>query len=56
VLGVLGVAIGAGAALAARRRVAHPQLPRRIYDYGDRSGFPRPAEEMRGKWKQRPLS
>ena len=51
VLGVLGLAIGAGAAYAARRRVAYPQLPARVYDYSDRSGFPRPAEEMRGKWK-----
>lgn len=55
-LGMLGLAVGAGAALAVRRRAAHPQRPSRIFDYSDRSGFPRPAEEMRGKWSQKPLS
>ena len=27
--------------------------PRRVYDYSDRSGFPRPAAQMRGAWQER---
>lgn len=44
---LLGAGVGL-AALAVNRRKA--QTPRRVYDYSDRSGFPRPAAEMRGAW------
>jgi hypothetical protein len=34
--------------VAAARRLGERRRPRRIFDYSDRSGFPRPAHEMRG--------
>lgn len=47
---IAGAAILTAAALAAA--VLHHRQKRRrslrIYDYSDRSGFPRPAEQMRG--------
>ena len=45
-LALLGIAVTA-AALYAGRTKRTPQ-PRRSYDYSARSGFPRPAAEMRG--------
>ena len=47
---IAGAAIVTAAALAAavlhsRQKARRPQ---RVYDYSDRSGFPRPPHEMRG--------
>jgi len=49
-----GVAVADVATAAALERPAPPRA--RQYDYSDRSGFPRPVEEMRGKAAQKPLS
>ena len=45
-LALVGIALAA-AALYAGREPAARRL-RRAYDYSGRSGFPRPAEQMRG--------
>jgi hypothetical protein len=48
---IAGAAILTAAALAAavlQKRQARRQ-PRRVFDYSDRSGFPRPPADMRGK-------
>jgi hypothetical protein len=42
---VLSGALALGAVLYARQK---KRVPRVVYDYSDRSGFPKPAAEMRG--------
>ncbi|MEW6707342.1 MAG: hypothetical protein AB1430_21055 [Pseudomonadota bacterium] len=48
--GTLAVLVGAAVVLGivAVRRLRHGQAGAPVCDYGDRSGFPRPAAEMRG--------
>jgi hypothetical protein len=46
-LALLALGIAATAAYFALRRRGQ-QAPRPVFDYSDRSGFPRPPHEMRG--------
>jgi hypothetical protein len=40
--------------LAATRQTRQADQPRRVFDYSDRSGFPRPPHEMRGLARRTP--
>jgi hypothetical protein len=42
------IVIAAAVAVAALQNRRKQRRPQRIFDYSERSGFPRPAAEMRG--------
>jgi hypothetical protein len=52
-LALAALGIAATAAFVALR-LRRQQAPRPVFDYSDRSGFPRPPDEMRGIARRQP--